>query len=89
MRTRSEMPRRSWAVRLTRSADRQTIERGDETRWMRYDEEDDEGERDDRGREQKADSGKEVEVEGRLKKGNQANGWAITGPGGKFMKIYS
>jgi len=32
---------------------------------------------------------REMEVEGSLKKGNQANDWAITGPGGKFMKIYS
>jgi len=32
---------------------------------------------------------REMGVEGSLKKENQANGWAITGPGGKFMKIYS
>jgi len=56
---------------------------------MRYDEGDNDGERDDRGRGRKADQGRRVEVEGRLKKGNQANGWAITGPGEKFMKIYS
>jgi hypothetical protein len=31
----------------------------------------------------------EMVAGGELKKGNQANGWAITGPGGKFMKIYS
>jgi len=57
---------------------------------MRYDEGDnDTGYGDDRGRGRKADQGRRVEVEGRLKKGNQANGWAITGPGEKFMKIYS
>lgn len=32
------MPRRSWAVRSAKSMDRQTIERGEKTRQMRYEE---------------------------------------------------